>query len=168
MIKDGIKPEEVSSDMVSHYLFTAGVPTGLDHSHFRGVACFEFLICRGIFRMVRYLRLWPDFNKDEFVKHWIPLASATAIWRLTEMDGGKITMLAKRTIHHCPAAVGIPHYPGKLLLFCLDRTLFRGWRVGIQPYFTKADSKVAEVLLIVCVVLIAAARTFFPDLQRLH
>ena len=30
--------------------------------------------------------------------------------------------------------------------------------------FTKVDSKVSEVLLIVCVVLIAAARTFFPDL----
>jgi len=75
-------------------------------------------------------------------------------------------MLAKRTITSLVlAAVGIPAIIlGSYYYFALI-ALFLG--VAAWEYsriFTKADSKVAEVLLIVCVVLIAAARTFFPDL----
>jgi phosphatidate cytidylyltransferase len=75
-------------------------------------------------------------------------------------------MLAKRTITSLVlAAVGIPAIIlGSYYYFALI-ALFLG--VAAWEYsriFTKVDSKVAEFLLIVCVVLIAAARAFFPDL----
>jgi phosphatidate cytidylyltransferase len=75
-------------------------------------------------------------------------------------------MLAKRTITSLVlAAVGIPaiilgsyYYFGLIALF-----------LGVAAWeysrlYNKVDCKVAEVLVIVCVLLIVAARTFFPDL----
>jgi phosphatidate cytidylyltransferase len=74
-------------------------------------------------------------------------------------------MLVKRTITSLAlAAVGIPAILlGSYYYFVLI-ALFLG--IAAWEYsriFRRTDSKVAEVLLIICVVLITAARAFFPD-----
>jgi phosphatidate cytidylyltransferase len=75
-------------------------------------------------------------------------------------------MLIKRTITSLLlAAIGIPAIIlGGSYYFALI-VVFLGvaaWEFG--RLFCRIDSKVPEVLLIGCVILIAAARTFFPDL----
>jgi len=70
MLKDGIKPAEVTSDLVSRYLFTAGVPdpdliirTGGE------LRVSNFLIWQGAYSEWYVTSVyWPDFNKDEFRK----------------------------------------------------------------------------------------------------
>ncbi len=70
MIKDGVKVEEVTSDLVSHYLFTAGVPDPDLIIRTSGeLRVSNFLIWQGAYSEWYVTSVyWPDFNKDEFRK----------------------------------------------------------------------------------------------------
>ncbi len=70
IIKDGVKVEEVSSDLVSHYLFTAGVPDPDLIIRTSGeLRVSNFLIWQGAYSEWYVTSVyWPDFNKDEFRK----------------------------------------------------------------------------------------------------
>ena len=70
MIKDGVKAEEVNSEMVSHYLFTAGVPDPDLIIRTSGeLRVSNFLIWQGAYSEWYVTSVyWPDFNKDEFRK----------------------------------------------------------------------------------------------------
>ena len=70
MIKDDVKPEEVSSDLVSRYLFTAGVPDPDLIIRTSGeLRVSNFLIWQGAYSEWYVTSVyWPDFNKDEFRK----------------------------------------------------------------------------------------------------
>jgi undecaprenyl diphosphate synthase len=70
MIKDGVKAEEVTSDLVSHYLFTAGVPDPDLMIRTSGeLRVSNFLIWQGAYSEWYVTSVyWPDFNKDEFRK----------------------------------------------------------------------------------------------------
>ncbi len=70
MIKDGVKPEEVTSDLVSGYLFTAGVPDPDLIIRTSGeLRVSNFLIWQGAYSEWYVTSVyWPDFNKDEFRK----------------------------------------------------------------------------------------------------
>ncbi len=65
MIKDGVKAEEVTSDLVSHYLFTAGVPDPdlIIRTSGRTARLELSDLAGGLFRMVRYLRLLARFQQ---------------------------------------------------------------------------------------------------------
>jgi len=92
MIKDGIKPEEVSSDTVSHYLFTAGVPDPDLIIRTSGeLRVSNFLIWQGAYSEWYVTSVyWPDFNKDEFRKALDTFGQRDRRYGgLTEMDGGK-------------------------------------------------------------------------------
>jgi len=70
IIKDGVKPEEVSSNLVSKYLFTAGVPDPdliiRTSGELRGS---NFLIWQGAYSEWYVTSVyWPDFSKEEFRK----------------------------------------------------------------------------------------------------
>jgi len=70
MIKDGIKSEDVSSDLVSRYLFTAGVPDPDLIIRTSGeLRVSNFLIWQGAYSEWYVTSVyWPDFNKEEFRK----------------------------------------------------------------------------------------------------
>jgi len=70
IIQDGIKPEAVNSDMVSQYLFTAGVPDPDLIIRTSGeLRVSNFLIWQGAYSEWYVTSVyWPDFNKDEFRK----------------------------------------------------------------------------------------------------
>jgi undecaprenyl diphosphate synthase len=70
MIKDGVKVEEVTSDLVSHYLFTAGSPDPDLIIRTSGeLRVSNFLIWQGAYSEWYVTSVyWPDFNKDEFRK----------------------------------------------------------------------------------------------------
>ena len=70
MIKDGVKSEEVTSDLVSHYLFTAGVPDPDLIIRTSGeLRVSNFMIWQGAYSEWYVTSVyWPDFNKDEFRK----------------------------------------------------------------------------------------------------
>jgi undecaprenyl diphosphate synthase len=70
MIKDGVKPEVVNSDLVSHYLFTAGVPDPDLIIRTSGeLRVSNFLIWQGAYSEWYVTSVyWPDFNKIEFRK----------------------------------------------------------------------------------------------------
>jgi undecaprenyl diphosphate synthase len=70
MIKDGIKSEDVNSDLVSRYLFTAGVPDPELIIRTSGeLRVSNFLIWQGAYSEWYVTSVyWPDFNKDEFRK----------------------------------------------------------------------------------------------------
>jgi len=68
MLKDGIQPEAVTDDMVSHYLFTAGVPDPdmiiRTSGELRGS---NFLIWQGAYSEWYFTpTYWPDFDKEQF------------------------------------------------------------------------------------------------------
>jgi len=70
MIRDGIKPEDVTSDMVNRYLFTAGVPDPdliiRTSGELRGS---NFLIWQGAYSEWYFpATYWPDFDKEELRK----------------------------------------------------------------------------------------------------
>mgnify|MGYP000153289680 CR=1 FL=1 len=66
-IEDGVKAEEVTSDLVNHYLFTAGVPdpdliirTGGE------MRLSNFLIWQAAYaEYYSTPTFWPDFDRDE-------------------------------------------------------------------------------------------------------
>jgi undecaprenyl diphosphate synthase len=67
MLKDGVSPEDVSSDLVSQYLFTAGVPDPdliiRTSGELRGS---NFLIWQGAYAEWYFTpTYWPDFGKEE-------------------------------------------------------------------------------------------------------
>jgi undecaprenyl diphosphate synthase len=70
MLTDGVKPEEVTSNLVSHYLFTAGVPDPDLIIRTSGeLRVSNFLIWQGAYSEWYVTSVyWPDFNKDEFRK----------------------------------------------------------------------------------------------------
>lgn len=68
MIEDGIQPENVTDEMVSHYLFTAGVPDPdmiiRTSGELRGS---NFLIWQGAYSEWYFTpTYWPDFDKEQF------------------------------------------------------------------------------------------------------
>lgn len=67
MIQDGVKPEEVNDDLVSEYLFTAGIPDPdliiRTSGEVRGS---NFLIWQGAYSEWYFPpTYWPDFDKEE-------------------------------------------------------------------------------------------------------
>ncbi len=70
MIRDGVKPEEVNSDLVSKYLFTAGVPDPDLIIRTSGeLRVSNFMIWQGAYSEWYVTSVyWPDFNKAEFRK----------------------------------------------------------------------------------------------------
>jgi undecaprenyl diphosphate synthase len=70
MISDGVKESDVSSDIVSSYLFTAGSPDPDLIIRTSGeLRVSNFLIWQGAYSEWYVTSVyWPDFNKDEFRK----------------------------------------------------------------------------------------------------
>jgi undecaprenyl diphosphate synthase len=70
MIKDGVKAEQVTSELVSHYLFTAGVPDPDLIIRTSGeLRVSNFLIWQGAYSELYITSTyWPDFGKEEFRK----------------------------------------------------------------------------------------------------
>jgi undecaprenyl diphosphate synthase len=70
MIRDGVKPEDVSDSLVSQYLFTAGVPDPdmiiRTSGELRGS---NFLIWQGAYSEWYFpATYWPDFDRQELLK----------------------------------------------------------------------------------------------------
>jgi undecaprenyl diphosphate synthase len=70
MVEDGIKPDDVTQDMVSQYLFTAGVPDPdliiRTSGELRGS---NFLIWQGAYAEWYFTpTYWPNFDKEELRK----------------------------------------------------------------------------------------------------
>lgn len=70
IIKDGVKPEQVNSDLVSQYMFTAGVPDPDLIIRTSGeLRVSNFMIWQGAYSEWYVTSVyWPDFNKDELQK----------------------------------------------------------------------------------------------------
>ncbi len=70
IIKDGVKPEDVNSDLVSHYMFTAGVPDPDLIIRTSGeLRVSNFMIWQGAYSEWYVTSVyWPDFNKEELRK----------------------------------------------------------------------------------------------------
>lgn len=70
LIESGVKPEEVTDEMVSEYLFTAGVPDPdliiRTSGELRGS---NFLIWQGAYSEWYFTSIyWPDFGKEELAR----------------------------------------------------------------------------------------------------
>jgi undecaprenyl diphosphate synthase len=70
IIKDGVKPEQVNSDLVSQYMFTAGVPDPDLIIRTSGeLRVSNFMIWQGAYSEWYVTSVyWPDFNKEELQK----------------------------------------------------------------------------------------------------
>lgn len=70
MIEDGLKAEEINTDVVNRYLYTAGVPDPDLIIRTSGeLRVSNFLIWQGAYSEWYFTpSYWPDFNKDEFRK----------------------------------------------------------------------------------------------------
>jgi undecaprenyl diphosphate synthase len=91
MIKDGVKVEEVNSDLVSRYLFTAGVPDPDLIIRTSGeLRVSNFLIWQGAYSEWYVTSVyWPDFNKEEFRKALDTFAKRDRRYGgLSQTDGG--------------------------------------------------------------------------------
>jgi undecaprenyl diphosphate synthase len=91
MIKDGVKVDEVTSDLVSHYLYTAGVPDPELIIRTSGeLRVSNFLIWQGAYSEWYVTSVyWPDFNKDEFRKALDTYAQRDRRYGgLSQVDGG--------------------------------------------------------------------------------
>jgi len=94
MIIDGVKVEEVTSDLVSHYLFTAGVPDPDLIIRTSGeLRVSNFLIWQGAYSEWYVTSVyWPDFNKEEFRKALDTFSQRDRRYGgLSPADGGKDT-----------------------------------------------------------------------------
>jgi undecaprenyl diphosphate synthase len=69
MINDGVNPEEVSDELVSRYLFTAGVPDPDLIIRTSGeLRSSNFLIWQGAYSEWYFpAAYWPDFNREELL-----------------------------------------------------------------------------------------------------
>ena len=67
MIEEGVSPDQVSAELVSKYLFTAGVPDpDLIIRTSGDLRCSNFLIWQGAYSEWYFTpTFWPDFDKDE-------------------------------------------------------------------------------------------------------
>jgi len=93
MIKDSIKPEEVTFDLVSQYLFTAGVPDPDLIIRTSGeLRVSNFLIWQGAYSEWYVTSVyWPDFNKEEFRKALNTFAKRDRRYGgLSDKDGGNV------------------------------------------------------------------------------
>ena len=91
MIKDGVKSEEVNSDLVSHYLFTAGVPDPDLIIRTSGeLRVSNFLIWQSAYSEWYVTSVyWPDFDKAEFRKALDTFAQRDRRYGgLSQVDGG--------------------------------------------------------------------------------
>ena len=91
IIKDGVKADEVTSDLVSRYLFTAGVPDPDLIIRTSGeLRVSNFLIWQGAYSEWYVTSVyWPDFNKEEFRKALDTFAKRDRRYGgLSETDGG--------------------------------------------------------------------------------
>lgn len=70
MIRDGVKPEDVTDEMVSQYLYTAGVPDPDLIIRTSGeLRVSNFLIWQGAYSEWYFSSTyWPDFNRDELIR----------------------------------------------------------------------------------------------------
>lgn len=70
MIRDGVKPEEVTDELVSQYLYTAGVPDPDLIIRTSGeLRVSNFLIWQGAYSEWYFSSTyWPDFNRNELIK----------------------------------------------------------------------------------------------------
>jgi undecaprenyl diphosphate synthase len=70
IIKEGVKPDDVNADLVSHYMFTAGVPDPDLIIRTSGeLRVSNFLIWQGAYSEWYVTSVyWPDFNKEELRK----------------------------------------------------------------------------------------------------
>lgn len=70
MIRDGVKPDDVNDEMVSQYLFTAGVPDPDLIIRTSGeLRVSNFLIWQGAYSEWYFSSTyWPDFNRNELIK----------------------------------------------------------------------------------------------------
>jgi undecaprenyl diphosphate synthase len=70
MIRDGVKPEDVTDEMVSQYLYTAGVPDPDLIIRTSGeLRVSNFLIWQGAYSEWYFSSTyWPDFNREELIK----------------------------------------------------------------------------------------------------
>jgi len=92
MIKDGVKSEVVNSDLVSRYLFTAGVPDPDLIIRTSGeLRVSNFLIWQGAYSEWYVTSVyWPDFNKVEFRKALDTFASRDRRYGgLSQTDGNE-------------------------------------------------------------------------------
>jgi len=67
MIKDGVKSDEITSDLVNQYLFTAGIPDPDLIIRTSGEQrCSNFLIWQGAYSEWSFPQVyWPDFDKEQ-------------------------------------------------------------------------------------------------------
>jgi undecaprenyl diphosphate synthase len=68
IIKDGVQPEQVTDDLISHYLYTAGVPDPDLIIRTSGeLRVSNFLIWQSAYAELYSTPVyWPDFDKDEY------------------------------------------------------------------------------------------------------
>ena len=92
MIKDKVRVEEVTSDLVSSYLYTAGVPDPDLIIRTSGeLRVSNFLIWQGAYSEWYVTSVyWPDFDKEEFRKALDTFSQRDRRYGgLSPMDGGK-------------------------------------------------------------------------------
>lgn len=92
IIQDGIKSEEVTSELVSRYLFTAGVPDPDLIIRTAGeLRVSNFLIWQGAYSELYVTSVyWPDFDKEEFRKALDTFGRRDRRYGgLSRADGGK-------------------------------------------------------------------------------
>jgi len=70
ILKDGVRPQDVTADLVSHYLYTAGVPDPDLIIRTSGeLRVSNFLIWQGAYsEWYVTSTYWPDFDKEQFRK----------------------------------------------------------------------------------------------------
>jgi undecaprenyl diphosphate synthase len=68
LIRDGVDPDQVTADLVSHYLYTAGVPDPDLIIRTSGeLRVSNFLIWQGAYaELYSTPAFWPDFDKEEY------------------------------------------------------------------------------------------------------
>ena len=85
MIEDGVKPEEVTDELVGQYLFTAGVPDPDLIIRTSGeLRVSNFLIWQGAYSEWYFpATYWPDFDKEELRKALVEYSSRERRYGLT-------------------------------------------------------------------------------------
>lgn len=91
MIADGVKPSEVTDELVAKYLFTAGVPDPDLIIRTSGeMRVSNFLLWQGAYSEWYFpSTYWPDFDKEELRKALIEYSSRERRYGLTTPPGGK-------------------------------------------------------------------------------
>jgi undecaprenyl diphosphate synthase len=76
MMRDGVEPEQVTDELVSQYLYTAGVPDPDLIIRTSGeLRVSNFLIWQGAYaELYSTPAYWPDFDKDEYRRALVTFA----------------------------------------------------------------------------------------------